>query len=150
MRKQNKQAGLSRKSSKQLPRKQQRKSSFEDATEPVETSLVDKTGNQINVIYPYRTQGGGWAFDDHEVGLHREPFVLGIPEIIDSIVGERDSIVAYISKDPIPKHTGHLIRVKGEEPGWYTLQGTKMVGWLCPATLKYFKEYPENIYFKIE
>lgn len=123
--------------------------------------LVDKTGNQINTIYPYRTQYGGWAFDDAEVGLFREPFVLGIPAIIDSIVGDRDNFTAYISHSKIPKATGHLVKVKepeglpkteGEDTsdGWYQLKGTDMIGWLCPATLKYFKDYPENIYFRIE
>lgn len=112
--------------------------------------MVDKTGNQINVIYPYRTQGG-WAFDDAEVGLQREPFVLGIPAIIDSIVGSRDNFTAYISHSRIPKYTGHLTKAPDiQEEGWYILKGTEMVGWLCPATLRYFADYPENIYFRIE
>lgn len=118
--------------------------------------LKDKTGNQINVIYPYRTKSG-WAFDDEEVGLQGEPFVMGIPEIIDGIVGGKDTFTAYISKDPIPFFTAFLQKVtdvpqkylpNGE--GWYELNGSGLVGWLCPATLKYFKEYPETIYFKIE
>jgi hypothetical protein len=119
--------------------------------------LVDKTGNQINVIYPYRTRGG-WSFDDKEVGLQGEPFVAGIPKIIDSIVGKRKKFTAYISKDPIPDYTAQLEKLDiidkefrnlvGE--GWYQLVGTPMLGWLCPATLKYFKDYPDNIYFKIE
>lgn len=119
---------------------------------------IDKTGNQINVIYPYRTRGGGWSFDDKEVGLQGEPFVAGIPQIINSIVGRRRKFTAYISKDPVPDYTGHLVKMDlvdkemknlvGE--GWYQFNGTSMVGWLCPATLKYFKDYPENIYFRIE
>lgn len=131
---------------------------LDDGPMIVRDKLVDKTGNQINVIYPYRTQGG-WAFDDAEVGLHAEPFVLGIPEIIDSIVGRKNSFTAYISHSRIPRATGHLIKVEprelpedeeGGSEGWYKLEGTDMVGWLCPATLKYFKEYPEHIYFRIE
>lgn len=128
-----------------------------------ENKLVDKTGNQINVIYPYRTKSG-WAFDDEEVGLYKEPFVLGIPEIINSIVGSKVSITVYISHSKIPKATGHLRKMTGKEfknsiwkenkeeviTGWYKLEGTDMVGWLCPATLKYFKDYPDNIYFRIE
>lgn len=119
-------------------------------------TFKDKTGNQINVIYPYRTKHG-WSFDDEEVDLQGEPFIAGIPAIIDSIVGERDSFTAYISHSPIPNYTGHLVRMekkelKGYSPqqGWYRLEETGMEGWLCPATLKYFKEYPSSIYFKIE
>ena len=120
--------------------------------------LVNKTGNQINTIYPYRTKTG-WAFDDKDVDLHEEPFIAGIPEIIDSIVGDRDEFTAHISHSIIPKYTGHLIKLTEEEmeaeecmpkTGWYKLEGTEQIGWLCPATLKYFKDYPDSIYFKIE
>lgn len=123
-----------------------------------EKALVDKTGNQINTIYPYRTQAG-WAFDDEEVGLNAEPFIAGIPEIIDGIVGDRDEFVAHISHSVIPNYTGHLVKLnptkvaeEGCTPdtGWYMLEGTDQIGWLCPATLKYFKDYPDSIYFKVE
>jgi hypothetical protein len=120
--------------------------------------VVDKTGNQINTIYPYKTKSG-WAFDDEEVGLKAEPFIAGIPQIINSLVGKKKSFTAHISHSKIPKATGHLVKmsldeVKFEEldeiDGWYKLEGTDMIGWLCPATLKYFKDYPDDIYFKIE
>lgn len=129
------------------------------ATPRIKTvEVIDKTGNQINVIYPYRTRGGGWSFDDKEVGLQGEPFVAGIPAIINSIVGRRRKFTAYISKDPMPDYTGHLVKLDLIEKelknlvgeGYYYLNGTQMIGWLCPATLKYFAGYPENIYFKIE
>jgi hypothetical protein len=137
---------------------------LDDGPTLVSKKLVDKTGNQINVIYPYKTKGGGWSFDDEEVGLHGEPFVAGIPEIINSIVGKRRKFTAYISHSPIPEYTGHLRKMRGSEfkklvwarskseviSGWYILEETGMAGWLCPATLKYFKDYPDDIYFKIE
>lgn len=113
-------------------------------------NIMDKTGNQINVIYPYRTKHG-WAFDDRDVDLQREPFVAGIPEIIDSIVGDRRDFTALISAEPIPDYSGHLVKnKKSKTVGWYELQGTGRMGWLCPATLRYFKDYPDDIYFKIE
>lgn len=116
--------------------------------------LIDKTGNQINVIYPYRTVGG-WSFDDAEVGLKGEPFVAGIPEIIDFVVGDDNKFVCFLSHSPIPNYNCHLqkTKVKGYEDnstGWYKMEGTNMVGWLCPATLKYFADYPEHIYCRIE
>lgn len=120
--------------------------------------LLDKTGNQINVIYPYRTFGGGWAFDDKEVGLQGEPFVAGIPEIINSIVGKRRKIKVFLSKDTFPETTGVLVKLTDNQKaikglsgeGYYQLEGTDMIGWLCPAILKYFKSYPKHIHFKIE
>lgn len=112
-------------------------------------TLKDKTGNQINLIYPYKTQYGGWSFDDAEVGLQGEPFVAGIPEIIDALVGNATKFEAAISKDPIKDYTCRLIRDE-EGKGDYTMEETGAKGWLCPATLKYFPEYPANIYVKIK
>ena len=36
--------------------------------------------------------------------------------------------------------------------GWYetTIAGKKMQGWLCPATLLYFNDYPEEIWYSAE
>ena len=39
--------------------------------------------NAMLVIFPYRYEGT-WVFDDERVGLEREPFVSGIPEMIDA------------------------------------------------------------------
>lgn len=41
--------------------------------------------NAILVIAPYDYQGT-WVFDDPAVGLTREPFVAGVPEMIDVLV----------------------------------------------------------------
>jgi hypothetical protein len=43
--------------------------------------------NSIFVIAPYRHEGC-WVFDDSEVGLHREPFVCGIDEMITRLVSD--------------------------------------------------------------
>jgi hypothetical protein len=120
-------------------------------------TLVDKTGNQINVIHPYKTKAG-WSFDDEQVRLQGEPFILGTEKIITSIVGKATNFTAYISHAPIPQHSGLLIKLTADEirkknlgmDNWYRLNGTDQVGWLCPATLKYFRDYPDSIYFKIE
>ena len=37
------------------------------------------------VIFPYRHHGT-WVFDDEQVGLVQEPFVSGIPEMVDVLV----------------------------------------------------------------
>ena len=41
--------------------------------------------NAIMVIFPYQHQEP-WIFDDERVGLVQEPFVSGVPEIIDILV----------------------------------------------------------------
>lgn len=131
--------------------KYKKKSKNNHLLKDVSSFIKDKTQNQINVIYPYRTKHGGWSFDDEAVGLYGEPFVSGIPEIIDAIVGKKTKqFTAFISKDPIPNYTGCLEQTIEKGTGWYKLQETGSLGWLCPATLKYFEDYPNKIYFKIE
>ena len=54
--------------------------------------LVPQTGSQgpanaIMVIKPYR-YSGTWVFDDPRTGLVREPFVAGVPEMIDVLVAD--------------------------------------------------------------
>ncbi|MEG3976846.1 hypothetical protein QT970_19800 [Microcoleus sp. herbarium8] len=43
--------------------------------------------NAMMVIYPYREQYT-WVFDDERVGLVREPFVQGVPQMIEALVAE--------------------------------------------------------------
>ena len=45
--------------------------------------------NQIMVIAPYWVDDlGAWVFDDPKAGLEQEPFVSGVPEMIDFVVKE--------------------------------------------------------------
>ena len=45
--------------------------------------------NQILVIAPYWLESAAtWVFDDEAVDLFQEPFVSGIPEMIDELVAE--------------------------------------------------------------
>jgi len=41
--------------------------------------------NAIRIIAPYR-YSGTWVFDDPDVDLVREPFVMGVPAIVLAIV----------------------------------------------------------------
>ena len=43
--------------------------------------------NAMMVILPYQ-HNGIWVFDDDKTGLVREPFVFGIPEMIDQITAK--------------------------------------------------------------
>lgn len=115
----------------------------------VTTKLKDKTKNQVNVIYPYRNKYGIWAFDDEETGLDGEVFVGDINTMIDMYAQGKKEVIVYISSEPIEGQTLQLNRLK-EHEGNYQLEGTNVVGWLCPATLKYFSNYPKNIYARIQ
>lgn len=121
----------------------------------MKTILKNKTNNQVNVIHPYRSKNGIWAFDDEEVGLEGEPFVGEINTMIDILTSGANGCTVYLSKDTLPSETGVLTKQPFNDEtlldeGWYGLKGTEMKGWLCPALLKYFSSYPDEIHFKIE
>jgi hypothetical protein len=111
----------------------------------------NSTQNALRVIYPY-FEHGTWAFDDAAVGLTREPFVAGIPEIIESVIGVgRTSFKAVFSDRAFPGATVAMHKLNDEAGGsWYALAGTDKKGWLCPATLNYFDAFPAEIHICFE
>ena len=110
--------------------------------------------NQIFIIHPY-FYNGSWVFDDAEVGLRREPFVSGIPEIIENLVADiadaQKGFRLLFSAEPFPEHELKLKRLREEIGGyWYQAEDLNSEGWLCPAMFKYFDLPPEEIYIKID
>ena len=110
--------------------------------------------NSIMVIAPYR-HAGTWVFDDEAVGLRREPFVGGVPEMIDEMVKEiPDADAGFrltFSTQEFPGYSHKLVWRRGDSTGnWYYCQQVDMEGWLCPALFRYYKEAPEEIYVKAE
>lgn len=105
--------------------------------------------NQLNQIAPYRT-AWGWSFDDDRVGLKGEPFVLGIPEIINHYIHGNQCIITF-SADPFPNHNAIWIWCREEYGGnWYKDSRSGLEGWLCPALFRYFESAPKEIYLKLE
>jgi hypothetical protein len=122
---------------------------------------MGKFRNSILVIRPYKYYGT-WVFDDENVGLVREAFVAGMPEIIerclfdagiDLVKAERGFSLIF-SSNYFPGYQVELSRVSGdklnEDSGgnWYEGVGG-LKGWLCPALFCYFDEAPEKIYAKV-
>ena len=110
--------------------------------------------NQLYIIVPYRYHGT-WVFDDQAVGLEREPFVTGVPEMIDELVRDiprADAGFRLIFSDrPFPGFQKELTWVREEYEGhWYRSDAPPIEGWLCPALLKYFDQAPRNIYVKAQ
>jgi len=110
--------------------------------------------NALMVIVPYR-HAGTWVFDDESVGLRREPFVLGVPEMIDDLVreipgsGKRFRLI--FSVQPFPGYQRELEWVRADMGGnWYRTADPPMEGWLCPALYKYFDRAPERLYLRAE
>jgi len=112
--------------------------------------------NQILVIAPYWLETvGTWVFDDDAVNLAQEPFVSGIPEMINELVADipnaKTGFRLLFSAAPFPGHQRKLTRVREEMDGWwYSLDEPESEGWLCPALFRYFDQAPEEIYVKAE
>ena len=110
--------------------------------------------NQIMAIAPYWEEGT-WVFDDPAADLIEEPFVEGVPEIINDLVadipGARKGFRLLFSASPFPGFQRKLTRLRQEFDGWwYASEKPPAEGWLCPALFRYFDEAPEEIYVKAE
>jgi hypothetical protein len=110
--------------------------------------------NAMMIIYPYRDRGD-WVFDDESVGLVREPFVFGVPEMIDRFVadvpGAEHGFKLIFSAKPFPGYQARLSWLREEYEGnWYRLDESEQEGWLCPALFKYFEKVPKEIYCRAE
>ena len=118
------------------------------------TRLESDVSNSILVIQPYWSSGT-WVFDDERVGLVREPFVSGVPEMINQLAADipdaRKGFRLLFSAGPFPGYQAKFERVRSDMGGtWYRTDDGKMEGWLCPALFKYFPEAPPQIYAKAE
>ena len=110
--------------------------------------------NSIMIIYPYR-HAGTWVFDDSNTGLVREPFVAGVPEMIDHLVKDiPDADKGFrmlFSAQPFPGYMMKVTWQRAESGGnWYYSEQLGIEGWLCPALFRYFKEAPKEIYVRVE
>jgi len=112
------------------------------------------SSNAIMVIAPYK-YAGTWVIDDEAVGLNKEPFVSGIPELIDEMVKDipdaEKGFRLLFSTQPFPGHTHKLEWRRGDKSGnWYYTPQYDKEGWLCPALFRYYDEAPKEIYIKAE
>lgn len=106
--------------------------------------------NAMIVIRPY-LQEGIWVFDDESVGLEQEPFVAGVPEMIEAFVKDipnaADGFELTFSAQPFPGFQAKLVWLRREYDGnWYGWPETRQEGWLCPALFRYFDKPPAEIY----
>lgn len=109
--------------------------------------------NSIFIIFPYK-YNGTWVFDDESTGLVKEPFVSGIPEIIDEMTLEipdaEKGFKLIFSSAPFPGHKIILEKIRTEYEGtWYRENTTKKEGWLCPALFKYYDTAPDRFYIQV-
>ena len=111
-------------------------------------------GNEIHVIRPYKRHGT-WVFDDERVGLAAEPFVAGVPELIDQLVADipdaAEGFRLTFSRAAFPGHEIILERdVPYRDGCYYRDPRSGRRGWLCPAMFRYFESAPPRIYASAE
>jgi hypothetical protein len=110
--------------------------------------------NSIMAIFPYRHQGT-WVFDDERIGLVQEPFVSGVPDMIDILVQDilnvDEGFRLVFSASPFPDYQAELIWMRKDYSGhWYCWSEKKIEGWLCAALFTFFTEQPNKIYCRAE
>jgi hypothetical protein len=118
--------------------------------------------NALLILEIYR-HAKTWCFTDSQRGLLHEPFVLGVPEIIDYVIEQKEKLdysktyQVIFSDTQFPGASYYLQQLRSEFKGcWYTLfsvtdeQQDVDEGWLCPATLKFFDQFPVKIYVSIK
>jgi Family of unknown function (DUF6717) len=106
------------------------------------------------IISPYFYHGT-WVFDDPQAGLVREPFVAGVPEMIDLLVSDiakaKEGFRLLFSAKPFPGYQMKLTWDRGDMDGnFYRLDDPPMEGWICPAMFKYYDKAPKELYVKAE
>jgi hypothetical protein len=112
------------------------------------------SANSIQVLRPYRYEST-WVFDDEAVGLVREPFVLGIDEMLDRLTKDiPDAAKRFrllFSTAPFPGYSAKLEWRREEYGGdWYFSPTFGIEGWLCPALFKYLDQAPRELYARAE
>lgn len=106
--------------------------------------------NSIMTLDLYKTQNA-WVFDDPTFDIVREPFVLGISEIISSYLDEgATTCTIFFSHQAFPTCETLTLDFEEADGGWYSVQSSGMRGWLCPVTRIYMNGIPENIYMKVQ
>ena len=110
--------------------------------------------NSIFVIKPYKWEGT-WVFDDPAVGLTREPFVAGVPALIERatqhIPNAERGFLAVFSAGYFPDAQIVLDWVREDGGGnVYRWAETGQEGWLCPALFRYFEHAPAKLYLQVK
>jgi hypothetical protein len=117
-------------------------------------TTASPSSNSLFVIAPY-WYNGTWVFDDKSAGLEREPFVAGVPEMIDVLVKDipnaKEGFRLTFSAKPFPGHEYKFTWLRGDQTGnFYKLDDPPMEGWICPAMFKYYREAPKELYVKAD
>jgi hypothetical protein len=116
------------------------------------------------IFLRWQEKQDAWCFDIPIVGIEDEPFVSGMPEIIEHhlIRAEKLDVArthgvsvlfSGAASKPAAFELGnyfHLVKVKEENNGcWYRDPSTGFEGWLCPNLYQFFAAPPNTLHICI-
>lgn len=115
----------------------------------------------VHCIFLRQTADMQWVFDIPFAGIEDEPFVEGIPEILEHHLrkarkltyAQSQGITVLFTDSPNipPAFRGGtnftLVRSRFDSNGaWYTDKASKLEGWLCPNIHQFFAAPPAKIH----
>jgi hypothetical protein len=116
---------------------------------------VEAARSRLMHTLDLRWERGTWVYDDADLGVFGEPFVLGADTMLSCLRDEQVGpgrgpfrIVFSASRFPGALEAQRL----GEEDGgvWYEaeLGGAALRGWLCAHFFDYFATAPPSVYVR--
>jgi hypothetical protein len=121
---------------------------------PEELLALPNPQSGVMTLQPY-WYNSTWVFDDTAAGLQHEPFVQGVPEMVNALVKDipnaRDGFRLRFSAQPFQGYQKRLTWVQAKDGGnVYRSEDPPLEGWLCPALFRYFKAAPPYLYVQAE
>jgi len=105
-------------------------------------------------LYVYR-KGDIWAFDYSSLGIKAEPFVAGIPAIINFHLekhgmleqAKREGFALKFTAEAELNHTDIILDLdlEKDDGGVYRDRESGLEGWLCPALKTFFTNAPPTL-----
>lgn len=118
----------------------------------------EKLRRRIWTIF-VRNKDGDWVFDYPSLGIIDEPFVEGIPQIIEHhlkkmnllATARQEGFVVQFTVDGKLSHTDLKLELEEEdaEGGHFIDNSSGLRGWLCPDLRTFLGRVPEKLSVKI-
>jgi hypothetical protein len=124
------------------------------ATHPPDDPIARMRSRLMHTL-DLRWEQDTWVYDDSDVGVFGEPFVLGADTMLSHLreaqVGpERDPFRIVFSASPFPGALETRRLFEEDDGVWHEadLHGQVLKGWLCNHVFDYFETAPPTVYVR--